>query len=83
MHVLYFHQHFTTPKGAGGTRSYEMSQALLKKGHKVTLVCGSRFGANTEIQAPFVKGKRTGTVDGIDIIELELEYSNKQAFIKC
>jgi hypothetical protein len=39
--VLYFHQHFSTPEGAAGTRSYEMARRLLHEGHKVTMVCGS------------------------------------------
>ena len=29
MKILYFHQHFTTPTQAGGTRSYELAQRLI------------------------------------------------------
>lgn len=32
MKILYFHQHFTTPTQAGGTRSYELAQRLIAKG---------------------------------------------------
>ena len=28
MKILYFHQHFSTPKGAVGTRSYEMATRI-------------------------------------------------------
>jgi len=82
MRVLYFHQHFSTPKGSVGIRSYEMAQRLIARGHQVTLVCGSYDGGETGIQQPFVKGKRRCKVDGIDIIEFDLAYSNSDGFIK-
>ena len=82
MKVLYFHQHFSTPQGATGTRSYEMSRALIKAGHKVTIVCGSYGGGKTGLSGPFLKGVRKGMVDGIQIIEFELPYSNQDSFLK-
>jgi len=82
MRVLYFNQHFSTPKGSVGIRSYEMAQRLIARGHQVTLVCGSYGGGETGIQQPFVKGKRRCKVDGIDIIEFDLAYSNSDGFIK-
>lgn len=80
MHVLYFHQHFSTPKGSAGTRSYEMAQALIRAGHSVTMVCGSYAQGNTGLRAPFVKGRRRGEVDGIDVIEFNLNYGNQLGF---
>ena len=47
MNIIYFHQHFSTPGGSTGIRSYEMARMLIKKGHKVTMVCGSYNVANT------------------------------------
>ena len=82
MKVLYFHQHFSTPQGATGTRSYEMSRALIKAGHEVTLVCGSYGGGDTGLTIPYNKGVREGTVDQIHIIEFELPYSNTDGFLK-
>ena len=82
MRVLYFHQHFSTPKGSVGIRSYEMARRLVACGHQVTMVCGSYGGGETGIEQPFVKGKRRGSVDGIDIIEFDLAYSNSDGFIK-
>lgn len=82
MRVLYFHQHFSTPNGSVGIRSYEMARRLITRGHQVTMVCGSYGGGETGIKQPFVKGKRRGTVDGIDIIEFDLAYSNSDGFIK-
>lgn len=76
MKVLYFHQHFSTPKGATGIRSYEMARRLIARGHQVTMVCGSYGGGETGLDSPFVGGKRKGIVDGIEIIEFDLAYSN-------
>ncbi|MDD2367091.1 MAG: glycosyltransferase family 4 protein [Desulfuromonadaceae bacterium] len=82
MHVLYFHQHFSTPAGSTGTRSYEMAQRLIARGHKVTMVCGSGQMASSGLQQEPVNGMRKGTVDGIDIIEFCLPYSNYDSFLK-
>lgn len=82
MKVLYFHQHFSTPKGSAGIRSYEMARRLIARGHAVTMVCGSYGGGETGLSDDFVDGKRRGTVDGIDIIEMDLAYSNSDSFAK-
>ncbi|MGV8842869.1 MAG: glycosyltransferase family 4 protein [Pseudomonas sp.] len=81
MKVLYFHQHFSTPKGAVGIRSYEMARRLVARGHQVTMVCGSYGGAETGLELPFIGGKRRGTVEGIDIIEFDLAYSNSDGLV--
>ncbi len=82
MKVLYFHQHFVTPKGAGAIRSYAMARKLIAKGHSVIMVCGSAQGSTTGLSGPFKKGFRRGYVDGIDVVELNLSYSNKDSFLK-
>ena len=82
MRVLYFHQHFSTPKGSSGIRSYQMARNLVRNGHQVTMVCGSYGGGNTGLETPFTRGKRTGQVDGIDIIEFDLAYSNADGLVK-
>lgn len=82
MKILYFHQHFTTPKGSSGIRSYAMAQTLIRNGHQVTMVCGSFGAGKTGLTQPFIKGKRRGVVDGIDIIEFELPYSNHMSFLQ-
>ncbi|MGH8243054.1 MAG: glycosyltransferase family 4 protein [Steroidobacteraceae bacterium] len=82
MRVLYFHQHFSTPKGSTGTRSYEMARSLVAHGHGVTMVCGTYGGGETGLSAPFVAGCRSGLVDGIHVIELDLAYSNSDGFLK-
>lgn len=82
MHVLYFHQHFSTPLGSAGTRSYEMAQALLREGHSVTIVCGSYAQGTTGLTSAFARGQRRGTVEGIDVIEFNLDYGNHMGFAR-
>lgn len=82
MKILYFHQHFSTPKGSAGIRSYAMAQSLIRNGHQVTMVCGSFGAGQTGLTQSFNKGMRRGVVDGIDIIEFELPYSNSLSFLK-
>ncbi|HYF22793.1 MAG TPA: sugar transferase [Caulobacteraceae bacterium] len=76
MRVLYAHQYFGTPSGAGGTRSYEMARALVAAGHNVTMVCASAERSATGLDGAFVRGRREGQVDGIRVIEFALGYSN-------
>jgi glycosyltransferase involved in cell wall biosynthesis len=82
MKVLYFHQHFSSPNGSTGIRSYGMSRCLLERGHQVTLICGSYLGSDTGLIGPFINGQRRGLVDGIDVIELELAYANADGFVR-
>ncbi|SHH77159.1 glycosyltransferase family 4 protein [Desulfofustis glycolicus] len=76
MHILYFHQYFNTPSVAGGTRSYEMARKLIERGHRVTMVC-ARSGKG-ELPLPGAPGDavRKGVVDGIEVIQFNLHYSN-------
>lgn len=76
MKILYFHQFFGTRAGTNGIRSYEMSRALIDAGHEVTMVCASFVGSTTGLTGPFVRGVRRGFVDGIEVIEFRLTYSN-------
>lgn len=82
MRVLYFHQHFSTPAGATGTRSYENCLRLIRRGHNVTMVCGSYSTGATGLTGTFRRGKRSGSIDGIDIIELQLPYANEYGLIR-
>jgi glycosyltransferase involved in cell wall biosynthesis len=82
MRVLYFHQHFSTPKGSAGIRSYEMARRLVSRGHQVIMVCGSYGGGETGLSKPFAQGRRRGLVDGIEIIEFDLAYSNNDGLAK-
>ena len=82
MRLLYFHQHFATPKGSSGTRSYEFARALIARGHQVTMVCGSHQLSGLEL--PYDAGRDwcRGEVDGIDVISLPLAYSNRDSLLR-
>jgi len=82
MHVLYLYQHFSTPKGKTGTRSYEMAKRLVSCGHKVTMVCGSSVVSETGLSCKPSNSIRKGTVDGIEVVELHLPYSNYDNFLQ-
>ncbi len=82
MKIIYFHQHFSTPDGSTGTRSYEMARSLVSRGHEVTMVCGSGFMSRTGLDAEPENGVRTGVVDGISVIELSMKYSNYDSLLK-
>jgi glycosyltransferase involved in cell wall biosynthesis len=79
--VLYFHQHFSVPQGPGGIRSYGMSKCLIDRGHQVVVVCGSFVGSSTGLKGNFIKGRRSGFVQGIEVIEFDLAYSNSDGFL--
>jgi len=46
------------------------------------MVCGSYAAGETGLDKPFINGVRKGRVDGIEVIELELPYSNADGFWK-
>lgn len=80
MKVIYFHQHFTTPALGGATRSYEFAKRLIARGHEVTMVCGEM--AKLNLPPAREKGIFRGNVDGIDVIQVALPYSNNDGIMK-
>jgi len=82
MRVLYFHQHFVTPSGTGGTRSYEFARALIGRGHRVTMICGQHQADRMNL--PWDDRRRwfRGDVDGIDVIALPIPYSNRDSLVR-
>ena len=68
MNILYIHQYFITPDEPGGTRSYWISQELLKRGHKVTMITSTN-SANHKVASDEM-------IDGIHVIYLQNKYSN-------
>ena len=78
LHLIYLHQHFSTPKGSTGNRSYAFARALVEKGHQVTVLCGSYGGGVTGLGSGFDHGGvRVGVVEGIQVVEFQLSYSNR------
>ncbi len=82
MKVLYYHQYFSTPAGAAGTRSYVLARSLVEAGHQVQMVCLRDARTDTGLSGPFSQGRRSGLVAGIDVIEFDLPYSNHASLLE-
>jgi len=80
MHVAYIHQHFSTTRGATGTRSYEMSQRLLRLGHQVTMICGA-YEAGDQ-RADSQKRVTRFEIDGIRVLQVAEPYANSMGFAR-
>jgi glycosyltransferase involved in cell wall biosynthesis len=81
MKVIYFAEHFDTPQTGGGLRPYQMAKRLIAAGHQVTMVCG---GAQSWLKLP-ASGKKNvyrGNIDGIDVIQISIPYSNNDSIAK-
>jgi len=78
MHILYIHQYFTTPEEGGGTRSYEFSRSLVKRGHNVTILTGSKLNDSLVNE----KKKTDKYIEGVHVIYLKTPYSNYMPFKK-
>lgn len=78
MKVIYFAEHFTTPSLGGAVRPYQMAERLIAHGHQVTMVCG---GDHKMFDLPETHKKNIyrGSVDGIDVIQISLPYSNNDS----
>lgn len=59
-----------------------MSRALISAGHKVHIVCGNSTKQNTGLTGEFVRGRRTGVIDGVKITQLDLKYSNYDSYFQ-
>jgi len=82
MKILYFHQYFNTPRAAGGTRSYEMALQLIARGHQVTMICAKSGNGGLGLPGKPEDPVRKGIVDGIQVIQFNLEYSNHMSLPK-
>jgi glycosyltransferase involved in cell wall biosynthesis len=79
MHILYIHQHFATPAGSTGTRSYEFARRWVKAGHKVTLITGHYDIGGLEAAGGLYEKQN---IEGINVILVGSKYSNKQSYIR-
>lgn len=68
MNILYIHQYFKTPAEPGGTRSYWISQELIKRGHSVTVICSTN---------KFHPEPCKIVADNINVIYVKNEYDSK------
>ena len=68
MKILYIHQYFNTPKEPGGTRSYWISQELLRRGHEVTVITSTNAKLHPE--------PCEVDIDGIHVVYVKNNYNN-------
>ncbi len=79
MHILYIHQHFATPAGSTGTRSYEFARRWVKAGHKVTLIAGHYDIGGLQVDKALYQKQ---TIEGINVVVVGTKYSNKQSHLR-
>jgi glycosyltransferase involved in cell wall biosynthesis len=79
MHILYIHQHFATPAGSTGTRSYEFARRWVKAGHKVTLITGYYDIGGLELGEALYQKQN---IEGINIVIVGSKYSNRQSYLQ-
>jgi len=79
MHILYIHQHFATPAGSTGTRSYEFARRWVRAGHKVTLITGHCDVSGLEPQRRLIYKQN---IEGINVVVVGTKYSNKQSYLR-
>jgi len=77
MRVLYIHQHYSTPSGTTGTRSYELAKSLCEAGHSVTMVCGTHDQSRTPAKEP----TRHSFSELFEVKKYSIPYSNKFGMI--
>lgn len=82
MHVAYIHQHFSTKRGATGTRSYEMSRRLIGAGHRVTMICGAYELSDTGGAGSATGAVSESEVDGIRVLRVNEPYANRMGFAR-
>ena len=74
MRILYIHQHFCTPAGSGGTRSYEFSRRWVRRGHYVRMLTGTGYD-------PTLPASGRVNVEGIDVRTLGVRYDTRLGFL--
>jgi glycosyltransferase involved in cell wall biosynthesis len=79
LRILYLHQHYSRPTGSTATRSFLQARALAEAGHAVTLACGRYQGAETGLDDPFRRGRRSGAPDGFEVVEFDIPCANAQS----
>jgi glycosyltransferase involved in cell wall biosynthesis len=74
MRILYFHQYFCTPQGAGGVRSYEFARRWVAAGHDVTMI--TSYGYDETLRSGRCK------IDGIDVRVIGGKYVATMGFMR-
>lgn len=78
MKILYLHQYFISPSGAGGTRSYELARRLVRRGHEVTLVTSNAFMP----EHANLRERHESTVEGFKLVVLPVAYTQSMSYAR-
>jgi len=79
LRVLYLHQYFVAPSGAGGTRSFEFARRLVARGHRVTIVTSTAYVRATDVNP------QSWGIDDPDLLKVSLinvPYSNRMKYAR-
>ncbi|MFA6003556.1 MAG: glycosyltransferase, partial [Elusimicrobiota bacterium] len=77
MHILYLVQYFTPPDGIGGSRAFGIARAMLRAGHRVTMITSSAsFPDRYEFDRPVTEMR----LEGIDLRIIDVQYSNLMSY---
>jgi glycosyltransferase involved in cell wall biosynthesis len=77
MHVVYFYQYFTTPRGSWSTRCYEFARRWVARGDRVTVVT-SVYDKSDLRPSRWLERLE---VDGIDVRVINVRLSNKHGIV--
>ena len=78
MKILYLHQYFVSPSGAGGTRSYELARRLVRRGHDVTLVTSNAFMPEYE----GLEERLETEIEGFKLVVLPVAYAQSMSYAR-
>jgi len=69
MNVWFVHHYAVTPGRSGGTRHFSVARALVRQGHRVTIVASSyHYQTRSETTAYDARGEARETIDGVDFL---------------
>ena len=77
MHILLIHQVFVRPEDPGGTRHYDFAQHLVDRGHRVTVLAGTRSYLTGERLAA---GRRETPFPGFEIVRCGVLGGRRRGF---
>ena len=73
MKILYIHQYFRTPYEPGGTRSYWISQELIKRGHEIVMLTTTDRKMESKVKRE--------KIDGIHVVYINVPYDNSMGVL--
>lgn len=77
MHILYIHQYFCPPGGAGNNRSFDLARAWVRAGHRVTMLCSTAyFPASVRAAGESLRFD----CEGIEVVALDVAYGHMMPF---